>query len=207
MKEWFPKPKMITAVALITEGGLVVIAVLIGRWFGHNPLIGVGWTRDALGPNLLAVLVGAVASLPMLGGLFIIDRWTPSYLVPLKRSVEREVVPLFANSSVGEFAIISLAAGLGEELFFRGLLQAGLADYLPTPWSLPVSIFVVSAAFGMCHWLNREYAIVATAIGVYLGILVVLAGNLLAPITAHALYDFVALWYLVLGKRASPALE
>jgi hypothetical protein len=39
--------------------------------------------------------------------------------------------------------------------------------------------------------------------------LCVVTGNLLAPITAHVLYDFVALWYLVIwkGKQVKPSAE
>ena len=39
------------------------------------------------------------------------------------------------------------------------------------------------------------YAIIAGLVGVYLGVLYEATGNLLAPMTAHALYDAVALEY------------
>jgi membrane protease YdiL (CAAX protease family) len=39
--------------------------------------------------------------------------------------------------------------------------------------------------------------IVATVIGAYLGVLWLWTGNLMTPIVVHALYDFVALIYLL----------
>jgi membrane protease YdiL (CAAX protease family) len=133
-----------------------------------------------------------------------VDRWTPWLLLPLKQSVEREVVPLLQYSTTGEFLLISIAAGLGEELFFRGLVQAGIAmelsSFVEEPYAVAIAVAAASIIFGVCHWINRDYAIAATLIGVYLGLLFIYTGNLLAPITTHALYDFVAMWYLVVWK-------
>jgi membrane protease YdiL (CAAX protease family) len=89
------------------------------------------------------------------------------------------------------------------------LLQAGIASELTGEWAVPIAVAAAALIFGACHWLNREYAALATLIGVYLGMLFVVTGNLLAPITAHVLYDFVALWYLVIwkGKQVKPSAE
>jgi len=50
------------------------------------------------------------------------------------------------------------------------------------------------------------YALLAGVVGLYLGGLYLLTGNLLVPIVVHALYDVVALGYL---RRAvsTPAAE
>jgi uncharacterized protein len=52
----------------------------------------------------------------------------------------------------------------------------------------------------VAHWLTMSYAVFATLIGVYLGILFLVTENLLAPIVTHALYDVVALSVLVRRK-------
>jgi membrane protease YdiL (CAAX protease family) len=203
MNERLAQPSLITAIALAAEGGLVALALLIGSWWGHDPWVNLRWSSSALIANLIAIAWGAVAAVPIIAGLIVVDRWPPRFLSPLKESVERDVIPLFAHAGLAEFTLISLAAGIGEELFFRGLLQQGLASELPAPWGVPLALVVGSLAFGVCHWLNREYALVATLIGFYLGLLLIVTGSLLAPIVAHALYDLVALWYLVIYKRES----
>ena len=45
--------------------------------------------------------------------------------------------------------------------------------------------------------MTKTYALIATLIGAYLGILWIAIGNLLAPIATHAVYDFVALAYFL----------
>ena len=56
---------------------------------------------------------------------------------------------------------------------------------------------LASLLFGVCHWLNTTYAILAVLAGVYFGLLLIADGNILTPIVAHAAYDFLALVYLI----------
>ena len=93
--------------------------------------------------------------------------------------------------------MISLLAGLCEESLFRGVIQAKLAGSVgPMP-----AIILASLLFGLCHFVNWAYAIVAAAIGFYFGLIWQFTGNLLPPITTHALYDFAALVYFLRFRR------
>jgi hypothetical protein len=62
---------------------------------------------------------------------------------------------------------------------------------------------IAALLFGVAHWLTMSYAVFATLIGVYLGILFLFTENLLAPIVTHALYDVVALSVLVRLKPSA----
>jgi membrane protease YdiL (CAAX protease family) len=97
-------------------------------------------------------------------------------------------------------------AGLGEELLFRGLVQAGLARLISGPAGIWIALLAASLLFGVFHWLSTTYALLAAAAGLYFGWLLIATGSLWPPVVAHALYDFAALWYLlrpnqVLGLR------
>ncbi|MBM4076959.1 MAG: CPBP family intramembrane metalloprotease, partial [Planctomycetes bacterium] len=48
--------------------------------------------------------------------------------------------------------------------------------------------------FGLAHSITPLYALLASLLGLYLGIIFIALGteNLIAPIVAHSLYDFVA---------------
>ena len=95
--------------------------------------------------------------------------------------------------------VLSLAAGVGEEMLFRGVVQAVL-DRWWGPWAaLPVA----SLFFGLLHALTPTYAVLATLAGLYLGGVWLLTGNLLVVIVAHAFYDLIALVYLLRVKMAS----
>ena len=93
--------------------------------------------------------------------------------------------------------LISLFAGAGEEMLFRGLIQAGLDEWMTGPAGAWIALAVASLLFGLAHMVSATYAVVAALIGAYLGALLIATDNLLAPIVAHGLYDFVALIYLV----------
>jgi len=60
---------------------------------------------------------------------------------------------------------------------------------------------VASMLFGLAHLVTPTYALLAGIIGAYLGTLVFVTGDLFAPILSHALYDYVALRYLVRQDR------
>jgi membrane protease YdiL (CAAX protease family) len=192
----------ITGLAGLFEGGLALVAVLVGYWVGHSPLATVPCTFSAWQENGLAIAWGGLATLPLLAGLWCIERLPLRMFAKLRRFVHRLVVPLFRNASLAELALISLIAGIGEELLFRGLIQDGLATAIGGHAGVSVGLIVSSLLFGIAHAVTRTYAALATLVGFYLGGLFLLTGNLLSPIVAHAAYDFVALVFLL---RAVPA--
>jgi membrane protease YdiL (CAAX protease family) len=175
--------------AAIVEGGILLVALGAGRLAGHPPLAqlrvdpsGIGW--------------GIAATLPLCLGLAWCLRSRFAPVVRLVRLVDERVRPLFAGCSLPELALVAALAGAGEEALFRGVLQSTLSDHLPT-W---MALAVTGALFGLAHFLTREYAVVAGIVGLYLGLIFLLSGNLLAPMLAHGLYDLLALALLARVK-------
>jgi membrane protease YdiL (CAAX protease family) len=116
-------------------------------------------------------------------------------LSPIRRLVAlvtEQIGPTIAGCSVGELALLALAAGVSEEILFRGVVQTGLARGVPA-W---VALIATSVMFGLVHFASRAYAAVAGIMGLYLGTLFLLQGSLLAPIVTHTVYDLVALVYV-----------
>ena len=125
-------------------------------------------------------------------------KWSPLYL--LREELEEKVVPIFANCKPIDLAVIALLAGAGEELFFRGWLQGALANRFGV-WS---GILIASAIFGFAHYLSPIYAIYAGLTGLYLGAIYQISGNLYVVMTIHAVYDFIALVYVVRMNSKKP---
>lgn len=98
---------------------------------------------------------------------------------------------LFHNARPGAIVLVSALAGIGEELLFRGVIQAGVADY----WSPTVGIVVASLLFAAAHAISLAYLALAALMGLYLGLLYHWTGNLLVPIIVHALYDWIAIHF------------
>ena len=180
----------IVATAMLFETALGFVGVFIA-WLGHISL------RNTLIFSEDAFLRGMIACLPMVVLLFVIYEvpWRP--LLRLRRDVESVVLELFADCCWLEFLLISLAAGFGEEILFRGALQPLLISWT-SPW---VGIAIGALLFGLAHCMSTSYFVAATIIGIYFGWLAWAYEDLVAPIVAHALYDFLALMYVQYRAR------
>ena len=65
---------------------------------------------------------------------------------------------------------------------------------------------VSAVIFGLLHALTLTYSILAACMGLYFGVVWLATGNMLVPVAAHAIYDFIALLYF-LRMRKSPNEE
>ena len=117
------QPTDVTYVAMAFEGGLCLVALAGGWLLGTDPLASLYWTPDNLPQHGWAVAWGLVATLPMVAGLILIDHYPVGPLRSLKYVVDKTLVPMFARADVAQLALISVLAGIGEELLFRGLVQ------------------------------------------------------------------------------------
>ena len=137
--------------------------------------------------------LGILASLPLLALFF----WMLHSSLPTFKRIgeflEVRARPVFKPWAIWQLVVISLLAGVCEEVFFRSVFQGGLARHIGT---IP-ALVVASVIFGCLHLVTKTYAVIATLIGAYLGVLWLATGNLLAPMTTHAVYDFVALVYFL----------
>jgi membrane protease YdiL (CAAX protease family) len=185
-----PPFRHLVLVAVIFEGSLAVVAVLLGWWLHCPPAEAIAWTWQGVGWGLLACL-------PMLV-LLAATVYTPlPAFERLKRFFDGILVPLFRHCTWLDLAVISAVAGLGEEALFRGVIQEVIARWTGEPAGPWVGLAVASVIFGLLHAITPTYALLATVMGLYLGWLWIETENLLVPITAHGVYDFIALGYLV----------
>lgn len=173
--------------AVVGEGGLAIVG---GLWLyaaGHPVRLGATWT--ALGAGL------GVAALLALVQWWLQRRAPRVGPVQAIRELQRTIFePLFAPLSMAEMVAISVLAGIGEEILFRGAIQASFG------WP------IATIAFGACHlgWSDRGWVlgVWATLAGAALAWLAVVTGGLLAPIVAHAGYDLAALVWIRRQARA-----
>ena len=189
--------KAFAAKAICFEAGLLFLAIGIGYLVGFSPLNRISGTEL---PR--QVLVGVLAAVPMLVGLLLLQRASFSWLQRIETLLDDTILPLFQQLNVFELALLSLAAGVGEEVLFRGLLQDGISQVIGGVNGQLFGLFSASLIFGLVHWLTRAYALLAAMAGVYLGLLMVVTDSLMPPIVAHAAYDFIALLVLLRFGRS-----
>jgi hypothetical protein len=172
------------ATAVIAEAGLGLLGVVLAWALGISLVSELVVSRGA-------VLRGLAACGPMLMMLAALELVTWEPIERLRQLVDQFTHAMFRESRWWELALVCVAAGVGEEVFFRGTLQAWISG-----WTNPyVALLAVSIAFGLLHAITPTYFILATLIGLYLGALALVYDDLIAPIVAHTVYDFVALVY------------
>ncbi len=166
--------------ALLTEGGALVIAISVAGWLDLELFpLSIEPLRD--------LLIGTAAALPpFLLFLFSISKAAEKVplLGSLRKKVLIEIKAIFSNCTFIDLLIISLLAGIGEEFLFRGIIQAKLG------------IIAASIIFGLFHAVSPAYVIAATIMGFYIGAAYQMSGGLLVPVQIHFVYDLAALVYL-----------
>ena len=177
-----------------TQSLLVVIAVGVAALV-KTPNFGLG---PGVAFDLKSVGYGTLMTLPLgvlAWALDLIEERVPA-LKDVTIATQRSVLALMGSTfkpKLGLFVAILLgtAAGLGEEMLFRGVLQFELIGRI----GIVTGVGLSSVVFGLLHAVTPLYAFLATLASVYFGYLYLDTGNLAVPIVTHAFYDVFALMY------------
>jgi len=168
------------------ESTLLLVAWVLG-WLLGVPLFDVHtW-------NWKGLAVGLSSTLPLISMFFWLlqSQWEPCQNI--RRIMDVVIRPMFQEFTILQLLVISLVAGISEEILFRGVIQGGAQ----TSMGAPAAIVLSAVLFGACHALTPFYFVLATFMGVYMSVVWMATGQLLAPIITHAVYDFLVLvWYL-----------
>lgn len=139
-------------------------------------------------PFVLRPLALAIAGILVGAGLVVmLPRWR-------RRIAERERrLYLFMPRTAGEcvlWAGVSMAAGVAEEIAYRGVMYALLLRLTGSPL---VAALAAAVAFGAGHAVQgRHAAIAVVGVALVLQGLVALSGSLYVAIATHATYDLAA---------------
>jgi len=178
----------IVLLAVLVEGGLVVLAWLLGWLLNCPPIPEIWW-------SFLDALLALVLTVPLVVLALVLLRWPIGPFARIRQFMHEVLVPVLAPCTLVDLLGIAALAGLGEEMLFRGVLQVLFSSWVGWIWGLVLA----SVLFGVLHAVTLTYAVLAGVMGLYLGWLWLWTGNLLVPILVHALYDLVLLWYLLYG--------
>jgi uncharacterized protein len=184
------------AMAVAVESGLAILAIVLA-WLFSVPLRNQipGWGL-ALG---WSVLRGLAVTVPMLILFWWLVHSDWRTLRQLREQVDWLIAEMFPNATVPQLGLVAVLAGVGEELLFRGVFQTKLVE-----WTNPVTgLIIASLLFGAAHALSKLYFFFASAIGLAFGWLALRYNDLVAPMVAHSVYDFVALVSLTHRVRLS----
>ena len=174
------------------EASLILVAVVLGWIADINPFENLYFSENS-------ILYGIVGTLP----LFLIF----IAMEPLSiASVQKIRQILFETLAINlhalkwpDFFILAAIAGIAEETLFRGILQ----PWMENSWGMNAGLIVSSLLFGLVHAVTPLYFVLASAVGLYLGLFLDYSGerSLLTPIVIHGLYDFLVFLAIMKAYR------
>jgi membrane protease YdiL (CAAX protease family) len=181
---------MITRFILV-EASLLAVAWILA-WLLGIPLSHL-WHMDTSG-----VLMGCSSTLPVISLFFWLAQSRAASCVALRELIQQQLLPHLRGATFLQVLLLSMVAGLAEEVLFRGVIEVGLARSLG-PW---LAMVLSAILFGLCHALTPVYFLLATGMGLYLSLVWMASGQLISLIITHALYDLIALWWYLRQSQA-----
>ncbi len=184
-----------------------LVAVLVALWFAS------GRTASALGfpppagwrfwTGLLAVVAMAAVQLWQMQHV----RRTPETWEPLRQQFGEvaDFVP-HTERELTVFSLLSVTAGVCEEILYRGYLVWLLAALSGT-WA---AVFGSTVVFTLAHLYQGPKGMVRVfAVGLVMAALYLFTGSLLAPILLHAVIDLTSgrLGFTVVTAPPQPAAD
>lgn len=177
---------------VLFESSLLLVAWVLA-WFLDTSFLDLHrWSWKGLA-------VGLTSTLPLISMFFWLlqSKWEPCQNI--RRIMDVFIRPIFQQFTVLQLLVISIVAGISEEILFRGVIEGGAKSSIGTV----AAILLSAVIFGACHALTKFYFVLATFMGVYMSVVWMATGQLLAPIVTHAVYDFlILLWYLKFGGQS-----
>lgn len=190
------KPENFFKVACYFEGALILVAIVLGWIVDVDPFEFIHFSENA-------VLYGLFGTLPLFL-LFLTMEYMPSQSVQeIRRALIDTLAPSLYRCHWTDLFVLAVIAGVSEEVLFRGVIQ----PWMENLWGMSAGLIISNLIFGLVHAITPLYAVLATCVGIYLGLFLDYGGerNLLMPIVIHAVYDFLA--FLVIMKAYRKAKD
>ncbi len=175
--------------ACLFEASLTLVAVVLGMIANINPFENLKFSE-------LAIVYGVLGTAPLFMMFLSLEQVRHTSVSSIKDLLLKTLGPGLHKYHWTDLLILASIAGFSEELLFRGVIQ----PWIEHAWGAVTGLVVSNIIFGLVHAVTPLYALLATLVGIYLGLALDVTGdkNLLVPVIIHGLYDFLA--FLALMK-------
>ncbi len=176
------------------ESSLIIVSVLLGWISGIDPFEHIHFSENA-------ILYGLFGTLPLFFIFLTMEHMNIPSIQKIRQILIDTLGPNMHQYNWADLFILATIAGISEELLFRGVIQ----PWIENSWGMTVGLIASNILFGLLHAVTPLYAVLATSVGIYLGLFLDYSGerNLLTPIVIHAVYDFLAFLVIMKAYRAS----
>ena len=200
------EPEALTRVYGIIMGGewLEAIFVAVRWWMLARPWTAL-WLFPPRGWRLLASMLAVLA----VAALFLLQTRSLARLSAEKRAALRSrlgrLIALVPHTTAEYrwFVVLSVTAGICEELLYRGFLVWALQRWVGLEWAAVISVI----AFGAGHAYQGKDVVRPTLAGVVLQGIALLTGSILPGILVHVMLDVMGgtSGYILLRESARAA--
>ena len=181
--------------AIFFEGTMALLGALLALFCGLD--LGKAFQTADMAAlfNQLALGVGIAAAMGII--FTILDHIPWSQLKKVSEKTKEIINESLKSASHINRFLVCLMAGVGEEVLFRGFIFVAIFEFWP--WGLDFNMNIIAAIiassvlFGLGHSITLLYFILTALLGVAFCLIFLWTGSLIAPIVAHALYDFYAM--------------
>ncbi|MBW4496346.1 MAG: CPBP family intramembrane metalloprotease [Oscillatoria princeps RMCB-10] len=191
-----PDMEPLTRIEILGYMGVTaVILLLVAKVWQHLSSV----SLLPLSPTGWALPWGVGVGLAITAASSIVYRLWPAY----RQSADFYLALVLKPLEWPDLLWLGLLPGMSEELLFRGVMLSDLG--MDT-----TALVISSLCFGILHFSGPQqwsYVIWATLVGLALGYSALATGNLLVPIVAHILTNWISgcVWKLGNGKNGGGA--
>lgn len=198
MKNPLFNPERFFKSACLFEAALILVAIVLGWMSGINPFADLHYSESA-------ILYGILGTIPLFLLFLLLEQLTSESVVTIRRFLMETLGPALHRHHWADLFVLAAIAGISEEVLFRGVIQ----PWMESSWGIIAGLIGSNILFGMVHAITPLYFVLATVVGIYLGLALDIGGerNLLTPIIIHALYDFLAFLALMRSYKTSLAAQ
>lgn len=181
----------VPGVAVSIVGDAALVATLVaGLRVRQVPLAALGMARTRLRWFGVAALIGVSAWYLELVLIELIQ--PPGDTSGLDRLISEPPLTVV-------LVAVAVAAPIGEELLFRGVIARTLAQRLK-----PAAAIVISAAMFSAFHLSLPQALPTFVLGIALGLIALRSGSIVPGIVLHAINNAIV---ILIGRGSIPAIE
>ena len=188
------KPENFFKTACYFEGSLILVAVVLGWVADIDPFADLYFSENA-------VIYGLFGTLPLMLMFMTLQHMSHTPVKKIRQLLFETLGPTLHRYNWADLFILAAIAGVSEEVLFRGVIQ----PWMENSWGMTAGLIASNILFGLVHAITPLYALLATAVGIYLGLFLDYGGerNLLTPIVIHSAYDFLAFLVIMKAYRAT----
>lgn len=199
--------------------GIFIAPAFIIAWLAsQKPAAFLGFKNDLQGPAFLLMILVLLSAEPIVAysGILNQDLSLPGFLSGIEnwmmemeeRAMELTDSFLYVTKIPGllvNLLMIAIIPGIGEELFFRGLLQKLLGKWFK---NIHVAVVVTAILFSALHMQFYGF-LPRFLLGLLFGYLLVWSGNIWYPILAHTIHNAIPVigYYLYATDVSSTNLD